>query len=155
MKQLLFSILFVFLFSKMSFSAGDKRLEYSVKGTSADKAKPGQAKVILELKNLTGDTLIFLTWSCHPFRSLLSIDEEEVSLAPIACSGNSPAFLKLLPHNSYMDTVEVRSNRDNMIYPFRVKINLVEPKEKGNAGLAQKEADKKRFSFLTDIISVK
>jgi hypothetical protein len=155
MKHLLISFLFVLLFSKMSFASGDKRLEYSVKSTSLDKTKPGQAKVILELKNLTGDTLIFLTWSCRPFRSLLSIDEEEVSLSPITCSGNSPAFLKLLPHSSHLDTIEVKSNRTDLISPFRVKINLVEPKEKSDAGIAQKEAEKKKFSFLTDYINIK
>lgn len=156
MKQLLISFLFILLFSEFSFASGDKRLDFSMKSANMDNSKPSQAKVVLELKNLTSDTLTFLTWSCAPIQSLLSIDEEDVSLNGIDCDKNVPTFLRILPHQSRVETVLVRSSRaDGRVSPFKVKINLIEPQEKHNPSVAKTEANGKRFSLATELIEIK
>jgi hypothetical protein len=156
MKQLIFSFLFLVLFSTISFAAGDPRLDLSVKSKVMDKTKPGQAKVTLELKNMTGDTLTFLTWSCDPIRSMLYIDEEDVSMAGAGCTKNFPMLLKLLPHLGYTETIVVKSSRtDGAFSPFKIKMTVTEPKEKYKADIAKKEADKKKFALATEMIDIK
>lgn len=154
MKQLLFFFLFALLFSHLSFAAGDKRMDFSAKNAGKDLSVAGQTKVVVELKNLTTDTLVFLSWSCEPVRSLLSIDEEDVTLAPTLCYKNGPMLLRLMPHESRRDTIAVRGRADGGVAPFKLKINLVETKEKNNLALAQK-GEKKNFSLVTDVIEIK
>jgi len=159
MKQPILLFFFGFAIFAQSYASGDNRLEFIVKETSKDKSNPSQAHVTLELKNLTDDTLVFLTWSCDRFLRLLSIDGQNVDLDQIGCEQNGPSFLKLLPHGSYQETVEIRINKPDTIIPaFRVRINLIEPKEKYNiikAYEATNETDKKQFSLLTDYIQIK
>ena len=60
-----FLVLFIFAFMGLTYASGDSRLEFSVKEVSVGKMSTNwvgwpKANVELELKNLTGDTLIFL-----------------------------------------------------------------------------------------------
>jgi hypothetical protein len=158
MKQVLL-FFFVLVMMGSTYVSGDNRLEFIVKEARKDTVNHGQARVSLELKNLTDDTLVFLTWTCDPFFGLLSIDGQNVFLDQIGCDQNGPTFLNLLPHSSYQETVYMRINKPDTIIPaFRVRINLIEPKEKYNiikAYEATNETDKKQFSLLTDYIQIK
>ena len=154
------SILFLFVFAIIgsTYASGDKRLEFSVKEASRDTLHPEVASVTLELKNLTDDTLVFLTMRCNRFSSLLSIDGSHVFLDShrFDCDKNGPIFIKLRPHDSYRETIKVWGEKEDTIIPvFRIRIDLTEPKEKYDYIAAMHEKDPKHFSLLTDYINIK
>jgi len=121
-----------------------------------DTVYPSQVSVSLELRNLTDDTLTFLTNSCnHP--SLFSIEDDRIYVPDEGdCFNNKTIFLRLLPRQSYRGTIGFISLRsDAKFLPSKIKVNLVEPKEKYNLIKAIKEKNKKQFSLWTDYNQLK
>ena len=154
MKQPALLFLFIFAIIGSTYGSGDSRLEFSVKKTIQDTLHP--VHVTLELKNLTDDTLTFLTNSCNR-PSLFSIEGGRIFESIWDdCFGNKTIFLRVLPRQSYTETISVINERSDVKFlPFRIRINLVEPKEEHNLSKAIKEKNKKEFSLWTDYIQFK
>jgi hypothetical protein len=152
---LLASALIAFIVLILYSRLPDKRLKISIKevGKINYYQRYSSAKITLELKNLSSDTLTFLTWSCD-CEGLFSIDEKDVHLNSWECMVNNPVLLKIPPYDVFARVIEIVNPSEN-IQPFRIKANLVKPREKNDPNKAQSEFLKKEFSLQTDYIQIK
>ena len=152
------SLLFLFVFAIIgaTYASGDSRLEFSVKQVRRDTSHAGIARVKLKLKNLTDSTLTFLTDGCG-HQTLFTLEGDSLFIRnTVNCIWLGISFIKVLPHDTYEETIYVETERKNANFQaFRVRINLVEPKKKSNLLKAYKEKKPKQFSFWTDYIAIK
>ena len=155
MKRLIL-FLFVLAIIGSTYASGDKRLEFSVKQARKDTSHPGAVRVKLELKNLTDSTLTFLTDGCG-HQTLFTLEGDSLFIGNLPnCIWLGISFIKVLPHDTYEETIYVETERKNANFqPFRVRINLREPKKKSNLLKAYKEKKPKQFSFWADYITIK
>ena len=140
----------LFLSGSVSASGDDKRLEFSVKETNYS----GWMALRLELKNLTDDTLVFLTDNCD-HNGLYGIDGEGATIETAACYLLAYEFIALAPHSTYQETKYVKISSLKKDESFRVRINLAEPKERHDPKIASKEKDIKKEALYSNYIQVK
>ena len=155
MKPLLL-FFFVFAIIGSTFASGDGRLEFSVKQVRRDTLYPGIARVKLELKNLTDSTLTFVTDGCG-HQTLFTLEGDSLFIGNLPnCIWPGISFIKVLPNDTYEETIYVETEQKNANFqPFRVRINLREPKKKSNLLKAYKEKKPKQFSLWSDYITIK